>query len=107
MSEVRSKIWRVKKESVNELAVQRVEIGMIKYMCRVNVMSWESLEIDDVITVVQWIRLRFTHDNLEWGYRKRLPELATKQRKMLWIAGSGEGQLKMLYYNHKDRVWVK
>ena len=58
-----SETWPVRKE--NEVALQRAEMRMVRWMCDVKVKyesqvkSWERLRIDDVILVLQQNRLRW------------------------------------------------
>jgi len=60
----RSETWSVRKES--EVALQRAEMRMVRWMCNVKVKDRvpskelrESLEIDDIILILQQNRLRW------------------------------------------------
>jgi len=60
----RSETWSVRKES--EVALQRAEMKMVRWMCNVKVKDRvpskelrESLEIDDIILILQQNRLRW------------------------------------------------
>jgi len=56
-----SETWPVRKE--NEVALQRAEMRMVRWMCGLNiefqVMDWERLGLDDIISVLQKNRLRW------------------------------------------------
>ena len=59
-----SEIWPVRKE--NEVALQRAEMSMVRWMCNVKVKDRvpskelrERLGIDDIILIVQQNRLRW------------------------------------------------
>jgi len=60
----RSETWHVRKE--NEVALQRAEIRMVRWMCTVNVKDRvprkelrERLGIDDIMLILQQNRLRW------------------------------------------------
>ena len=66
----RSETWPVRKE--NEVALQRAEMRMIRWMCSVKVKDRvpskelrERLGIDDIILILQQNRLRW-HGHVLW-----------------------------------------
>jgi len=81
-----SETWPIRKE--NEVALQRVEMSVVRWMCRVKLQDRvpskglrERLGLDDIISVLQQIRLRWyghvlRKDDNDWVKKCMVYEVA-------------------------------